>query len=90
MVKKVLMNLDSSKASSPDCTSVVLLKNFDPELSYMLAELFNMCLEESCFSNCWKVSLVVPVFKNVEERSTVRNYHPVGLFFWLVKSLKSL
>ena len=87
MVKKVLMNLDSSKASSPDCTSVVLLKNFDPELSYMLAELFNMCLEESCFPNCWKVSLVVPVFKNVEERSTVKNYHPVGLFFWLVKSL---
>ena len=90
MVNKVLMNLDSSKASSPDCTSVVLLKNFDPELSYMLAELFNMCLEESCFPNCWKVSLVVPVFKNVEERSTVKNYHPVGLFFWLVKSLKSL
>ena len=90
MVKKVLTNLDSSKASGPDCTPVVLLKNCDPELSYMLAELFNMCLEESCFPDCWKISLVVPVFKNVEERSTVKNYHPVDLFLRLVKSLKNL
>ena len=24
-----------------------------------------MCLGESCFSDCWKVSSVVPIFKNV-------------------------
>ena len=28
MVKKVIMNLDSSKAPSPDCIPVVVLKNF--------------------------------------------------------------
>ena len=38
-----------------------------------------MCLKESCFPDCWKVSSVVPVFKNVGERSTAKNYHPVGL-----------
>ena len=38
-----------------------------------------MCLKESCFPDCWKVSLVVPVFKNVGERSTAKNYHPVSL-----------
>ena len=38
-----------------------------------------MCLKESCFPGCWKVSSVVPVFKNVEERSTAKNYHPVSL-----------
>ena len=90
MVKKVLTNVDSSKTSGPDCTPVVLLKNCDPELSYMLAELFNMCLEESCFPDCWKISLVVPVFKNVEERSTVKNYHPVGLFFKVSKIFEKL
>ena len=77
MVKKVIINLDSSKASGPDCISVVVLKNCEPELSYILAELFSMCLKESCFPDCWKVSLVVPVFKNVGERSTAKNYHPV-------------
>ena len=39
MVKKAIMNLDLSKASSPDCTSVVVLKSCEPEL-YILAEAF--------------------------------------------------
>ena len=55
MVRKVVMNLDLSKASGPDCNSVVVLKNCEPELSYALAELFNKCLKESCFPDCWKV-----------------------------------
>ena len=79
MVKKVLTNHDSSKAFGPDCIPVVVLKNCEPELSYILAELFNMCLKESCFPDCWKVSLVVPVFKNVGGRSTAKNYCPVSL-----------
>ena len=45
MVKKVIRNLDWSKASCPDCIPVVVLKNCEPELSYILAELFNMCLK---------------------------------------------
>ena len=52
MVKKVIMNLDLSKASGPDCISVVVLKNCEPELSFILAELFNKCLKESCFPDC--------------------------------------
>ena len=79
MVKKVILNLDSSKASGPDCIPVVVLKNFEPELSYILAELFNMCLKESYFPNCWEVSSVVSLIKNVGERSTAENYRPVSL-----------
>ena len=52
MVKKVIRNFDSSKASGPDCSPVVVLKNCEPEFSYILAELFNMCLKESCFPDC--------------------------------------
>ena len=58
---------------------MVILKNCVPELSYLLAELFNMCLKEFSFPDCWKVSLVVPVLKNVEERSTAKTYLPVNL-----------
>ena len=79
LVKKVKTNLDSSKASGPDCIPVVVLKNCEPELSYILAKLFNMCLKESCFPDCWKVSSVVPVFKNVGEKSTAKNYRPLSL-----------
>ena len=85
MVKKAIMILDLAKASGPDCIPVVVLKNCEPELSYILAELFNKCLKESCFPDCWKVSLVVPVFKNVRERFTAKNYHPVSLLFVVSK-----
>ena len=85
MVKKVITNLDSSKSSDRDCIPVVVLKNHEPELSYVLAELFNMCLKGSCFPNCWKVSSVVPIFKNVGERSAAKNYHLVSRLFVVSK-----
>ena len=90
MVEKVITNLDSkaSKAFWPDCISVVFVKNYESELSYILAELFNMCLKESCFPDCWKVSSVVPVFKNVGERSTAKKYRPVSLYYVVSKVFK--
>ena len=90
MVKKVIRNLDSSKASGPDCIPVVVLKNCEPEFSYVLAKLFNKCLKESYFPDCWKVSLVVPVFKNVGERSTAKNYRPVSLLSVVSKVFEKL
>ena len=90
MVKKVITNLDLSKTSGPDCISVVVLKKCEPELSYILAELFNMCLKESCFPDCWNVSSVVPVFKNVGERSTAKNYRPVSLLSVVSKVFEKL
>ena len=62
---KVLMNLDLSKASGPDCIQVVVLKNCEPELSYIPAEFFNKCLQESCIT--------------FPERSIAKNYLPVSL-----------
>ena len=90
MVKKAIMNLALSKTSSPDCIPVVVLKNCELELSYILAELFNKCLKESCFPDCWKVSSVVPVFKNVGERSTAKKYRPVSFLSVVSKVFEKL
>ena len=90
MVRMVVMNLDLSKASGPDCIPVVVLKNCEPELSYILAELFNKCLKEFCFPDCWKVSSVVPAIKNVGERSTAKNYRPVSLLSVVSKVFEKL
>ena len=80
MVKKVIMNLDSSKAFiKGDPIPVVVPNNCEPELSYILPELFNMYLKESFFPDCVKVSLVVPVFESAGQRSTSGNYRPVCL-----------
>ena len=84
------MNLDLSKGYGPDCIPVVVLNNCQPELSYVLAELFNKSLKKSCFPDCWKVSSVVPVFENTGERSTAKNYHPVSLLSVFTKVFEKL
>ena len=90
MIKKVILNLDLSKASGPDCIPVMVLKKRDPELSYILVELFNKCLKKSCFQDCWKVLLVVPVVKNVGESSIAKNYHPVSILSVVSKVFEKL
>ena len=47
-------------------------------------------LKESCFPDCWKVLSVVPVFKNVGERSTAKNYCPVSLLSVVSKVFEKL
>ena len=90
MVKKITVNLDSSIASGPDCIPVVFLKNCEPELSYLLAELVNMCLKEFCFPHCWKVSTVILVLKNGGKGLQLKTTALLVFFLWLVKSLKNL
>ena len=91
MVKTVTLNFDLSKASGPDCIPVVVLKDCKPELSYILNELFNKCLKESSFPYCWKISSVVPVFKNVvfNLRKGVQSYRSTTLlvFFSVVSKV---
>ena len=53
-----MTKLDLPRASGPNCIPVVVLKNSEPELSYIITELFNNCLKESCFRDCWKIILV--------------------------------
>ena len=79
MFKKVITNLNSPKVSDPNCSPVVILENCEPEFLCILAGLFIMCLKGFCFPNCWKISLVIPVFKYVGERSTAKNYDPASL-----------
>ena len=81
LVKKVIMNLGSSNASGPDCIPLVVLKNCDPELSE---------LKESCFPDCWKVSLVVLVFRNIGERPTAKSYRFVSFLFVASKTFEKL
>ena len=69
---------------------MVVLKSCELQLSFILAELFNKCLQKSCFPDCWRISSVVPVFKNVGERSRIKNYRPVSLLSLVSKVLEKL
>ena len=43
-----------------------------------------------CFPDCWKVSLVLPTFTNVGERSTAKNYQLVSLLSVVSKNFQKL
>ena len=47
--------------------------------SYILGEVFIKHLKKSCFPDCWKDSLVVPLFKNFGETSKAKKCHHVTL-----------
>ena len=49
-----------------------------------------MCLKKSCFPDYWKVLSLVPLFENVGERSTTKNYCPVSLFSVVSKVFEKL
>ena len=90
LVKKLIINFDSSKVPGPDYIPVVVQKNCEPNLSYILALIFYMCLKESCFVDCWKVWSEVPVFNNVGERSKTENYHLASLLSLVSKFYENL
>ena len=46
MLKKFITNFDSSKASGPELTLMVVLRNCEAEFLYILADLFNTRLKE--------------------------------------------
>ena len=78
-IARSIHSLDASKATGPDGILAIVLKMCFPELSPILAKLFNMCLAVSMFPSSWKVASVVPVFKGAGERSESTNYCPVSL-----------
>ena len=74
LIRKVITNSYSSKVSSSNYIPVVVLKNCKTELSYVLDEIFNMCLKKSYFPNCLKILSTVSIFNNVGERSNAKYY----------------
>jgi hypothetical protein len=78
-VAKVIKTLDATKATGPDGIPVVVLKMCCPELSAVLAKLYNACLTDSVFPSLWKLASVVPIFKGTGERSDPSNYRPISL-----------
>ena len=76
-----------SNAPVPDFISAVVLKNYQFELSYILAELFNMCPKESFFVGR---PHLLSLYLRVLRRGLTLSTTALLVFLWLVRSLKNL
>ena len=84
-----ICELDVAKTNGPDCIPSIVLKMCSPQLSPLLAKLYNKCLFESCFTSCWELSSGVPAYKNDGERSDPGNYRPIRLLPIMSKIFES-
>ena len=83
MVKKVILNLDSSKTSGPDCIPVVVLKNCELNSS--------ICVWKSLvFQIVGRSHWCSPYLRMLEKGILLKTSVLLLLFLFLVKSLKNL
>ena len=68
----------------------MVIKSCEPELLYILSELFIRCLKESCLPDCWNVTAVVPVYKSVQERCIATNDRPISILPMVSKVFEKL
>ena len=90
MVKKVIINLDLSKASGPDCIPVVVLNICEPERSYTLAEFFNKCLREFCLPDVGRFHWWSLHSRMLGKGLQLKTTTLLVFRLWLVKYLKNM
>ena len=69
---------------------MVILKNSESEFSYILAELFIMCLKDSCFLGLLKCLIGGPCMQECWEKYTAKNCFPVSLLSVVSKVFEKL
>ena len=86
---KLLLQLDTNKATGSDQIPAIVLKKCAPELAPVLTRLFRLCLKSGVCPTSWKDTDVCPVPKK-GSRSNHANYRPIAITPVLCKVMESL
>ncbi len=89
-VRKLLFNLDTTKATGPDNISNVFLKKCAISLAKPLTIIFNLSLKTGTFPSKWKLAHVTPVFKNKGDQKRCDFYRPISLLPCVSKVLEKI
>jgi hypothetical protein len=77
-VKKLLQNVDTSKACGADGVGNALLKASANNIACSFSRFINQSLSMGVFPLKWKLANVVPIFKK-DNRQSKENYRPISL-----------
>ena len=86
-VEKVLLNLKTNTASSPDEVSTRMLKATARQISPSLARLFNFSLRTATYPTLWKEANVTPIYKKADAHNK-KNYRPISLLSCVGKAME--
>ena len=87
-IREVLSKLQTNKACGPDRIGNTALKNL-PALSKSLMLIFKTALNKGYFPSYWKISEVIPIFKD-ENRAMIEQYRPISLLCNVSKVLEKI
>ena len=88
-VRKILKDINPSKATGPDNIDGIVLKKCSSVLARPLAYIFNLSYHSSYLPSEWKEANVVPVHKK-GDKSLVKNYRPISLTCLVMKVFERL
>ena len=77
-VYKLIKDINIYESSAIDHLSAILLKPAFLALVPQLTHVFNLCLTQGIFPNCWKVTSAIPLQKD-GDKSDVSNLRPISL-----------
>lgn len=83
-VKLILDKLDQYKTSSPDNLPAIFYKKLSRSICKPMAILFNKSIHERKYPTLWKMSFIIPIFKE-GNRSSVKNYGPISILYTISK-----
>ncbi|KAK8748335.1 hypothetical protein OTU49_016085 [Cherax quadricarinatus] len=88
-VKKLLRDIDTSKAMGPDNISPWVLREGADMLCVPLTTIFNTSLETGQLPEVWKTANIVPIFKKGDRKEAL-NYRPVSLTCIVCKVMEKI
>ena len=88
-LRKVLLQLNTSKSSGPDGIPAIVLKFYAPEFAPVLNKLFQLSYELGIFPSSWKLAHVFPIPQN-GEKSDPSNYRPTGITSLISKTVETI
>ena len=86
-VANIISSLNSNKASGANSIPYRILFLLKNEISYQLADFFNLSFKTGVFSSVLKTAKVIPVFKK-DSKLDYSNYRPISLLSNIEKILE--
>ena len=88
-VRKVLLQLSTSKSSGPDGIPAIVLKSCAPELAPVLNKLFQLSYNLGIFPSSWKLAHIFPIQRK-GDKSDPLNYRPIAITSLISKTMETI